>query len=89
MKYRNPSIEPNLTLKASSDEAYGFNHRYYNRGDSVLKGLSKKKDKSDPGIPPSLQDGWIIYDLPVVETTGFIPLSLRDKDLLETNKTCT
>jgi len=31
-------------------------------------------------IPPSLQDGFVIYDLPVVETTGSITLSLRDKD---------
>jgi len=36
--------------------------------------------KLNLGIPPSLQDGRIIYDLPVVETTGFITLSLRDKE---------
>jgi len=30
-------------------------------------------------IPPSLQDGFVIYDLPVVETTGCITLSLWDK----------
>ena len=31
---------------------------------------------------PSLQDGWGVYDLPVVETTGFITLSPWDKDNL-------
>ena len=68
----------NLTLKASSDEAYGFNHRYYIWGYFVLKGRSKK----EPGMPPSLQDGTLVRDLPVVETTGFITLSLWDKQNL-------
>ena len=31
-------------------------------------------------ITPSLQDGWGVYDLPVVETTGYITLSLRDME---------
>ena len=31
---------------------------------------------------PSLQDGSRVYDLPVVETTGFITLSLWGKDNL-------
>jgi hypothetical protein len=29
---------------------------------------------------PSLQDGCGVYDLPVVETTGYITLSLRDRE---------
>jgi hypothetical protein len=29
---------------------------------------------------PSLQDGWGVYELPVVETTGYITLSLRDRE---------
>ena len=33
-------IVVNLTLKACSDEAYDFNHRYYNRDNFVLKGRS-------------------------------------------------
>jgi hypothetical protein len=29
---------------------------------------------------PSLQDGWGVYDPPVVETTGYITLSIRDRE---------
>ena len=29
---------------------------------------------------PSLQDGWVVCDLPVVGTTGFITLSRWDKE---------
>ena len=35
------------------------------------------------GMTPSLQDGRGEDDLPVVETTGFITLSLRDKEEIE------
>ena len=69
------------TLKACSNVAYGFNHRDYNHDDCVLKGrrislflgLLLKKT-------PSLQDGRVVYHLPVVETTGYIALSLRDRE---------
>ena len=44
------------------------------------KGKMIQGEKIYLGIPPSLQDGQTIYDLPVVETTGFITLSLRDKE---------
>ena len=32
----------NLTLKAYSHKAYGFNHRYYNQDYFVLKGRRKE-----------------------------------------------
>ena len=74
----------NLTLKACSNVAYGFNHRDYNHDDCVLKGrrislflgLLLKKT-------PSLQDGRAVYHLPVVETTGYIALSLRDREKVD------
>jgi hypothetical protein len=35
---------------------------------------------------PSLQDGWGVYDLPVVETTGCITLSLRDREKINVRR---
>jgi hypothetical protein len=37
-------------------------------------------------ITPSLQDGWGVYELPVVETTGYIALSLRDREKINVRK---
>jgi hypothetical protein len=31
-------------------------------------------------MTPSLKDEWNVYNIPVVETTGFITISLRDKE---------
>jgi len=48
--------------------------------DGVRKDKMVQNEEFDMGMPSSLQDGWIVCDLPVVETTGFITLSLRDKE---------
>ncbi|HCE43799.1 MAG TPA: hypothetical protein DET40_09655 [Lentisphaeria bacterium] len=48
--------------------------------DGAIKDKMSQKNESYLGIPPSLQDECTLYDLPVVETTGYIPLSLRDKE---------
>ncbi len=71
----------NLTLKACRNIAYGFNHRDYNHDDCVLKGRSifvflslllKNNSVS------SRRTG--VYELPVVETTGYITLFLWERE---------